>query len=471
MKTLVNTNHFANKPKSAFTLMVESLYVANTTKIGNQGTLASVIGTCFASMSQTQHTWKRETFRDLLLHLEAQGCYGLLKDELFINALANMASFGNKLVREIGTWEKNSWVAENQMSSLIRHCFATYGVPEFLESVFFEESKIHMFWYVQLGRGESVLALRAFPVKFTKKMAHAFKNAKANYTLAQAIRWAQAKGYGASETMAETLAWSSLPEHFEAEAFWETVIVFFSRYEELHFGKVQEAIFYIREQIRADQNFSMKGRTWEALTRQSDAWHLAYHKRMEAQNRAEWAVSDINGLSKAVLNGNQLTHYELVELLTSEALYEEGEAMSHCVAEYEYDCIEGKSAIFSLRKRSGGTETILATLEVALYYRAVVQAKAQYNEPISAEAEEILFAWASKEKLDLDYEEYEAAGDQAQLPAPVAERVLASQGQGVVYNPPQNNYRATRNTDSNINWRYVFYLLILLAKTCAISRM
>jgi hypothetical protein len=459
MKTTVTTlsNNFASKPKSAFTQLVERLFAENAKTIGNQGTLASVIGTCFASMSQVQHTWKRETFRDLLLRLEAQGCYALLRDEVCINALANIASFGNKLAREISIWEKDSIVVETQMSSLIKHCFAHYEVPEFLESVFYYENKIQMLWYVQLGRGESILGLSGFPVKFTRKMAHEFKNAPANYTVAQAIRWAQAKGHSASADMAETIAWSSLSDCFEHEAFWATVVRFFATHESLSFVKVQEVLFYIKEQFEADKTYSMKGRTWEALVKQSDEWHVAYYRRMAALNRAEWSASGINGFSKSVASETENTECYIIELMNSEDLYEEGYEMSHCVAEYEYECIEGFAAIFSLRKKSAEGFETLATIEVHLETKTIVQAKAKYNEHISPEAESLMAEWAEKEKLTLDYEEYYAEENQVHLP---------QEARDVQYNAPQNNYNAQRNTEE-INWKLVAFAMLMILKACA----
>ena len=52
---------------------------------------------------------------------------------------------------------------------------------------------------------------------------------------------------------------------------------------------------------------------------------------------------------------------EARELCTSEALAEEGRAMSHCVGSYSSVCISGNSRIFSLR--SGGKR--LATLQLS----------------------------------------------------------------------------------------------------------
>ncbi|OYQ47234.1 hypothetical protein CHU92_01080, partial [Flavobacterium cyanobacteriorum] len=91
----------------------------------------------------------------------------------------------------------------------------------------------------------------------------------------------------------------------------------------------------------------------------------------------------------------------------SVALYEEGYEMEHCVADYTYDCMDGHSAIFSLRKFTPGVKgfEILATLQVIPETKAIVQAKAKYNDFISAEAEEIVALWAKQEGLVLDYHE------------------------------------------------------------------
>jgi hypothetical protein len=469
MQTTMNT--IATKPKTAFTQMVERLYAEKQQSIGNQGTLASVIGTCFASMSFEQNPWKRAAFRDLLLHMEAQGSYAVLRDEVYITVLANIATFGNKMVRGISAWEKKSIVAEIQISELIKHCFAQYEVPEFLESVFYYENKIHMLWYVQLGRGESVLGLSGFPVRFTKKMAHEFKDAPVNFSVPQAIRWAQAKGYGASKDMAETLAWSDLPESFEREVFWVTVIQFFAKHETLPYAKVQEVLFYIKETFEADKNFAMKGRTWEALVKQSDEWHVEYHRKLAALNRAEWNPSGVNSFRKSVVTESEAIEYEIVELMNSEALYDEGYEMNHCVADYEYECIEGSAAIFSLRKKQAETETTLATIEVCLETKTIVQAKAKYNECISLEAENLMVEWAKKEALELDYEEY-YAHDHVPQAAPIAlPAAIAAEPapRPIVYNAPQNNYRAERNTDaSDVNWKFILYIAFMLVKACAL---
>jgi hypothetical protein len=93
----------------------------------------------------------------------------------------------------------------------------------------------------------------------------------------------------------------------------------------------------------------------------------------------------------------------LEELTESRRLTEEGKAMKHCVGSYAFYCARGKSAIFSLRKYSGGVLLdIMATIEVNLALQRIVQAKAKMNKPISDEAKKYMEAWAINEGLVLN---------------------------------------------------------------------
>jgi hypothetical protein len=93
----------------------------------------------------------------------------------------------------------------------------------------------------------------------------------------------------------------------------------------------------------------------------------------------------------------------LEELTESRRLTEEGKLMKHCVGSYAYYCAKGKSAIFSLRKYSGGILLdIMATIEVNLALQRVVQAKAKMNKPISEEAKKYMESWAMHEGLVLN---------------------------------------------------------------------
>lgn len=76
--------------------------------------------------------------------------------------------------------------------------------------------------------------------------------------------------------------------------------------------------------------------------------------------------------------------------------------MNHCVASYARSCCVKVTSIFSLRSSSflKGQET-LATIEVDLKSQTIVQAKAQFNKPISAVAKKIMNDWATHHELKI----------------------------------------------------------------------
>lgn len=449
-------------PPTKFSLMVQNIFEEKY--INERGTknVGSIIAENFARMNAAQTLWKREAFKDILLHFESEKCFTVLKEEKYIEVLANIAGFANKFVRPIEGWKKESFVAEDQLTDFIKHCFAKYEVPSFLEATFFDTNKIYMYWYIQLGKGTSILKLSAFPVCFTKKMAHAFGQTPPSYGIENAIRRAQAIGYGANEKIAETIALSELMLTFENETFWDQIVQFLAKQEDVSFTQVQEVLFYLKENFYRDTSFTMKGRTWKSIVTKSEEWNKEYIKRMEADNRAEWKKSIFKGFEKTVVENNIETKFIIKELLTSEELYNEGYEMNHCVAEYEYDCIEQKSAIFSMRKWVDENETIEATIEVSPETKMIVQAKARFNENISKEAYEIMVEWVNKEGLSIDEDEVYYAAVDNHLQGINEEVPYVPRYQEAAFIPNRNQ------TTNDIDYRWIFFILFILLKACVL---
>ncbi|MEL6184783.1 MAG: PcfJ domain-containing protein, partial [Myxococcota bacterium] len=82
--------------------------------------------------------------------------------------------------------------------------------------------------------------------------------------------------------------------------------------------------------------------------------------------------------------------YRIVELCFEKALGDEGAAMRHCVASYADDCLNGHSAILSLRR---GPRR-LVTLEVEPQAREVYQARGRANRSIHPSERRIILRWA-----------------------------------------------------------------------------
>jgi hypothetical protein len=89
------------------------------------------------------------------------------------------------------------------------------------------------------------------------------------------------------------------------------------------------------------------------------------------------------------------------EICSSRGLWDEGKEMANCVFSYSRECRAQHSAIFSLRMFEHGKEKRLATVEVSLRNRTIVQARAKCNRNISQQARRMMIAWAKQANLSI----------------------------------------------------------------------
>lgn len=96
----------------------------------------------------------------------------------------------------------------------------------------------------------------------------------------------------------------------------------------------------------------------------------------------------------------------IVELTTSLALLEEGEAMHHCVARYWRRAQSGECAIYSMRLLAEGSPIRReVTLEVLPATRRLVQARGRFNRAINERELAALEHWAKLADLSLSLDE------------------------------------------------------------------
>ena len=405
MRTNWNTQNKTIKP-SAYLALVEKTYKQNNKPTRYNGSVESMLREFFSKTSQKKHLWKRQTFKQLLVQLYNQKCYALLRNYNHVNVLHNISSFGNVIVRPIEDWENNGSQSEEQLKALIRYCFALYDAPKFLESAFFGSEKKHMLWYVQLGKGKSVKSLANMPVELTSKMAHEFRNAPSFLTVHEALRYAQAIGFGASTKVAKLIAFSRLSVIREdQEKFWASVVQFFSKEEDLSVNELDGIIDYLNHKYREDSSFSMKNRTYKALLNQSEEWHRMVYLK-EKEQIYDWNPSGIKPLYVEEIIDNKKVIYKTEELLNSGELFDEGNAMQHCVAEYDDDCVAEQCSIFSLRQLvEGEPMKRLVTLEIGLPSFQIVQAKAKCNQEPDSKSMELINHWIDNSQLKRKAEE------------------------------------------------------------------
>lgn len=400
MKTICNTQN-RNTKHSSYVALVEAVFNENNQPQRYKGTVESMLREFFFKTSKKKYTWKRETFKKLLIHLYDQKCYALLRSYKHVEVIHNISAFGNKIVRDIYGWENNNFNADEQISSLLKYCFTKYETPQFLEQSFYYSHKLHMLWYVQLGSGKSVKDLSQLQVKLTHKMAHEFRDAPTYFEVNEALRYAQALGYGATKQAAKLIAFSRLSIIRDGqEEFWSTVVQFFAKIERLETNELNQMVDYLSFKFREDAAFSMKGRTFNALLHQTNDWHRRMYINRDVGRVLSWKSSGIQPLNKVeIVNGRKIV-YKTIELQNSIELYDEGMAMQHCVAEYDEDCSDGTCSIFSLQMQEEGKALErLATLEVEFPRMEIVQAKAKYNQEPNEKALEMMNHWITNSKL------------------------------------------------------------------------
>jgi hypothetical protein len=203
------------------------------------------------------------------------------------------------------------------------------------------------------------------------------------------------------------------------EPFWLSVIHFFVNHPELPLSQVGPVVDYVR--IRKygfggndapEPEFTMKGRTVEALLKRMEEWHEAL-ARLGKKGRHSWSPSGIPPLERIEKDplSTGTCHWRVVEIIDCMALAEEGRAMRHCVRSYQSACLKGETSIWSLRLAfsDNRTERRLLTIEVNNQRRAIVQVRGHCNQTLSAMrghrrmmlAREVLRDWARQRNLGI----------------------------------------------------------------------
>jgi PcfJ-like protein len=353
------------------------------------------IAECFKNLQAARYAKEREQFKELLVYLSRHS--RLVSDEEHIQAVYNIFLFRKNWRNDLYVWKPVSKQPFVQLKELTAFLFCKYPMPEFLHKAFYEtKNTLFIKWYNHIGNGGRARDLENVPVVFTQKMAHYFLQAHYKFTVAEALRWAQVKGLGGTDALAERVAYSWIAQKpFGDEPFWFSFLQLLVNSGMFNCDMLTELVDYVREVKRENNQYSLKGRTLTSLLRQSDEWHKRFSKY---KGNEIWKPSGIGGLrhqKKQVLI--------LIEELTETAkLREEGRAMKHCVASYSFYCAKGRSAIFSIRKFCDGVLLdTLATIEVNLSLKRIVQAKAKMNNPINEEAKHYMQAWAAAEALSM----------------------------------------------------------------------
>jgi len=357
----------------------------------------------------------RKLLRNVFLQLDEKS--KLLTHVDYVKGILNFVAHFHLWLNPIAEWEPVTRNADRQFSSLARHLFAKYEVPAFMDSVWQRGTGAAQGWFIHMGMGKNIRTASSLPIKITKKMAHHFSQAPANYDAKAAFRWAQIQALGGDKRIADAVAETRMARTFKDDEFWLSVLRFFIANPMLdtrHFGPIVDYIWYkkyenrmvfmergvAREEAPEQPNFSMHGRTPDTLLRQVEQWHrnLGRESRGGNLNWVKFKFSDFH-YREGRANSRNMKIWTIRELLSSSELAAEGRAQSHCVATYARSCFSGATSIWTMDLQE--TQVLQKKLTIELHNPAKIirQIRGLRNRMATGREMEIVRRWADKEGL------------------------------------------------------------------------
>lgn len=304
-------------------------------------------------------------------------------------------------IRDIFQWKPNTHNSQKQLISLTYWLFCKYyDVPKFMNKVWEEKNLTHIDWFIKLGNGTNIKKCNKLPVKLTNRQAHLFKLAPEEYSVNDAFRYAQIISLGGDELTTKAILGTKMAYDFEESKseFIESVIRYFINNPMLdkeQYGSIVDYVFHQKyERVLdpatntmkiAQPNLTMKDRNPLTLLKEVDAWHRKLNKeaaeiaKLKYSNYAKWTSCGIPG--KEIVKENVI--FSIIELKDRSALVEEGARLHHCVSSYTASCATKKSAIYSLRYKHTGnqslSDTSLITIEINLAEKRIIQLRGLRN--------------------------------------------------------------------------------------------
>jgi PcfJ-like protein len=133
--------------------------------------------------------------------------------------------------------------------------------------------------------------------------------------------------------------------------------------------------------------FSWKGRSARSAMASAQRYHAAVHRAEPIRGPLSWGS---HGWNWEWTDRSTPFRWQMVELLSSQQLADEGVAQWHCVGTYAQDCAAGQTAIFQL-SRDGRRQL---TIEVTVTNRLIRQVRGRMNSSASAEDAQVVMRWA-----------------------------------------------------------------------------
>jgi hypothetical protein len=314
--------------------------------------------------------------------------------------------------------------AQEIMADLVEHLFVIHPIPPCLKNAWFcggygewEMPPLQWIaWYVLAGQGASIHRARSlFRWNTSAPLLRHFAHAPARLHPEDACAWAEIRRLGGGDEEFQRLRvhagyafgpTTPMPDHFRrAEAhegsaeqfsvFWADTVRWLTKNrttltDEMCNLILPWALHQYTEDVADDRVFLWKGRS----VAQTHRLAVEYDRSLKLPYEAVCWRSQGWDAAWGVWADQEWT---MRELTSGRELYEEGSAMSHCVASYALRCRGGASAIFSLR--CNGERRL--TLELDPQTRRIVQARGPHNRHPTEEEQQQIEAWQRMKLAEL----------------------------------------------------------------------
>jgi len=362
-----------------------------------------------------------DVFLNLCQHLEKYS--DLLDNKKFVYKIKKIVYHKKSWIRSFEVWKPKTHNQDKQFSSLLRHLFTKYEIPVFLDSLWdVPDQQVassyvldNENWFIHVAQGQNIYTAPSFIDRFpmTKKMIHTFMQSPNSYSIPAAWRLAQIKSFGGSQRLVEAFLATKLANDTKHNDFILTLIKFFCDNPMLDVAQVSPIVDYIcfmkfdtqtvienGERVvkyPEQPNFSMNGRSVEALLNQVEKWHK--HLGREKKANLSWDHSKFKDFELVEGQNEHKKTYRIIELLSGEELKREGKAMSNCVSSYTQSCFNRSCSIWSMSLEAVSNVAPLLTIEVRHTNKQIVQIRGKYNRLPTQKEMLVVRQWAQKENL------------------------------------------------------------------------
>jgi hypothetical protein len=334
-----------------------------------------------------------------------------LRDRDCVWALGRLAKARKAWVRPLEEWTAEGKGAMTLFRSLCSHLLARYPMPSLVwRTMFANDATFAKLGpvIVHVAAGGSLYKLvqdGTLSIPLTRAMCHDALSVRDDVNLLGAMRRAQVGALGGNDRLWKiwlgTTPGASILERADEE-FWLTVLRFLAHNPMFDAAQIEPLIDYIRVRRTEEPGFSMKGRSALALLRAMEDWHrgLAQVKVVGAR------VFRPSGLHPKTYDVSRVgtsreDTWRVFEILSAQALAEEGRAMHHCVYSYARSIESGSCSIWSVTKEDENGNWRMLTVEVASRARQIVQARGVCNRPADGTSYKVLVRWANDNALTI----------------------------------------------------------------------